>query len=163
VKDDPVAPTAPRDPGDRDVDRAEIGGEGEEAPKLGGALVAGRGALSTGEHGGEPAVLAAQGGVTDRVDAAVQTMEPAGLDAAGDLARREVRIEELREGDDAVLAAGEAGNRPIWRWVGAFRTHTIRKAPTALNFSPLGGRPPRQQNKRWRRLGAGPAAPPRYR
>ena len=41
------------------------------------------GAVATGEDGGEPMAVGAEGSVTDRVDAAMEAVEAAGADLTG--------------------------------------------------------------------------------
>ena len=72
-----------------------------------GADVAQDRAVAAGEHRRPPAAGGADDAVTDRVDAAEQDMETAGLDAAVDLAVGEAGGDELAPRHDSALASGD--------------------------------------------------------
>jgi hypothetical protein len=69
--------------------------------------------FAAGEDGGDQLALVAQVGVADRVGAAVEAMEPAGLDTARYLPRRESCQLELVEADNALLVSGDSGDEPV--------------------------------------------------
>ena len=68
---------------------------------------------SAGEHGGHPPARLADAGVADRVDTAMQWMEPASLDPALDRTPGEAQLNQLASGGDAVLARGEPRDEEV--------------------------------------------------
>ena len=74
--------------------------------------------------------------MADGIDPAVDSVKATRLDPAPDLAMGDAGREELGEGDDAMLAPCELGDHSIRLPFGAFRTHTVRKAPRASDLSP---------------------------
>lgn len=102
----------------------------QQGPQLRGAAVAERRILSIGEHRRHPPPLVAQPGVAQRVYAAVDPMQAAGMHSMRNGPTSDASGNELAEGHHSVLSSCEPRDRLIAN--GAFRTHTVRKAPRAL-------------------------------
>jgi hypothetical protein len=92
-------------------------------------------AVPASEHGGHPPPFIAEVTVSDGIDAAMNAMEPAGLEPKGDAAREKAGVQQLAPRDQAVLVGGHAGYRLIGSGDVAFRPHGRRKA-TADRFLP---------------------------
>ena len=92
--------------GNRDVDPGTIGAT-ELVKGRSGAVREGR-SRAAGEHRGHEAPVAAeQPGRDEGVDAAVDAVQPAGLDPLSHRRRAEAEIDQLGQVEDAVLAGGE--------------------------------------------------------
>src|SRR4051812_2630432 len=108
-----VVPLRPPLPRDHDLDVCDpLAGD---APELRHRSRAQRGAAPRGEHRGEPLAVPRECGVTDRVDRAVDAVEPPVLGALADRARIEPEAAQLREGHQTVLVCREPRDQPIDR------------------------------------------------
>src|SRR3954470_3550731 len=86
-----------------------------DAPERGGGAMAQNGTVATRKDRREPAALLRDPCMTDRVDAAVEHMEPPGPDPARDHPARESELDELPSRDDAVMTTGEGRELHIER------------------------------------------------
>jgi hypothetical protein len=108
VKPDPRPRGATRRSGNRHMDRA--GADRPQIPRRCGAGVAQHGAGAAGKHGRHPASLRGQHRVPDRVDAAVDQMQPTAANAMIDPGDAQPERPQLRSRDHAVLSPGERGD-----------------------------------------------------
>ena len=100
-------PASPPATGDRDDDVDDRRVAALQVPQRGGRCVAERGARAAREDRRHPAPVHAEHRVPDGVDADVDRLQPARLDAAADRGGSEPEGEELASGDHAVLARRE--------------------------------------------------------
>jgi hypothetical protein len=110
-----------------------------EAGERGGGTMAEGGAVAASEDCGEPASLSAQTAGSDRVDPAVDAMEPTDVDPLAGDAIRDAERTELPQRDDAVLGGRELRDGTCLRSRNVtFREviHTVKRAGRA------GFRPP---------------------
>jgi hypothetical protein len=91
-----------------------------QLPGAGGCGVAEHGVLAGGKHGRHPPAFDSQCGVSDRVHPAMDRVQSAGGNAAVDRTVVDARGQQLRSGDDSVLAGRERGDQRIR---GAFAPH----------------------------------------
>ena len=103
---------------------------GQHGPQLRGAAVAEGCLLSIREHRRHPPPLVAKPGVAQRVYAAVDPMQAAGMHSMRHGPTSDASGNELADGHHSVLSGRKPRDRLIAS--GAFRTHTVRKAPRAL-------------------------------
>lgn len=73
--------------------------------------------------------------MTDRIDAAMQTVQPAHSDAPQDSVLVHSQCSQLSRRKDAVLPAGKSAQHQVGR--GAFLAHNASKAPGAAGSPPL--------------------------
>ena len=62
------------------------------------------GPVTAGEHGSHPAAAPGKRGVADRIDAAVNVVQPTRANALPNATRTEPKRRELRQRDDPMLA-----------------------------------------------------------
>jgi hypothetical protein len=106
----------------------------------GRAEVAEHRSLAAGEHSSHPPSLEREVSVADGIDAAVNPVQPAGVDSASDRVVREACGEELGNRDHAVLAARKTRDPTVRTGFGGFLAHMTGKPPKPLAC------PPRQVN-----------------
>jgi hypothetical protein len=80
------------------------------------------GAVAAGQHGGKPPRLAAQDGVADRVDAAIEPMQMPVRHSPLDATAIEPDLVQLRATDHTVLPARDLRKSLVW---GCWCTHTV--------------------------------------
>jgi hypothetical protein len=81
-------------------------------------------ARAAGEHCGCPDTLSCKGGMSDRVDAAIERMQPTATDPVGDSVPGYSCIEEIPSRDNAVLGLRHSRNpaiQPIGLRLGRYR------------------------------------------
>jgi hypothetical protein len=96
----------------------------DEAPQHRRAPVAEHRAVSAREHGGEPSRLATRRAVAYGVHARVQAVQPTAGDTPLDLVLRGTEGEQLRTGDNAVLAARHPRHQLVDVTIDRFGPHT---------------------------------------
>jgi hypothetical protein len=119
VELDSEALLATRGRGDRDVDGAFDGIE--ELPKHRGGDVAEDGAFAISENGGHEAPMEAQASVAHGVDAVMDAVELASIDAIANRPRAQTRVFELPPRSHTMLSRGDSCHCDIGRV--AFLTH----------------------------------------
>jgi hypothetical protein len=125
---------------DRDLDRTRP--VGKDAPERGGTAMAQHGPLAAREHRGHPTSLAGEGGVADRVHAAVHSMQSFRPDSLLDRPPAEPERLELPAGDHPVLPHGELDERRFTGGFGSPCIHTVHRDPSPLVRPPLARRGP---------------------
>jgi hypothetical protein len=95
-------------------------GGGAKPPEGRGAAVAQH--AVAGQRGREPAAVEVHDRVTDRVDAAVEPMQPPCGQPSLDPTAIEPELDQLPPAHDAVLSPGERGKPDVW---GRLYTHTV--------------------------------------
>jgi hypothetical protein len=95
------------------------------------------GTVAARQDCGHPLSLIAQPSVPNRVDAAVDSVEPPGADPAADRLVSEPSRIELTHRDHTVLACGNCCHHGIRAVLDAFSTHTVDKASKTLDSPPV--------------------------
>jgi hypothetical protein len=108
---------------DRDVDHTV---HGEKLPRDGRRQVAQHRAVAARQHRCEPASLTRQRAMADRVDAAVQDVQPPGPNTMIGRVSADAERRQLRPRHDAVLSPREIGERQV---LGDLTAHIAVKAP----------------------------------
>ena len=83
-----------------------------EPPETRGAVVTQDRTVTAGEHRRHPGPLAAQLPASDRVDPAMDRMQPTPRDPVADRLRAEPKVLQLPPSDHTVLAAGQLPGSP---------------------------------------------------
>jgi hypothetical protein len=120
--------------GNGDMDRSSA--LRDEAPQLGGALMAEHRTRSACLNGRKPAPLPADRSVPDRVDAMVQAMEPPRLSATGDAGMSQAAGNEFISRQHTVIPPRKLRDPAIGRWRERPLSHVESRSSHAPNLAP---------------------------
>jgi hypothetical protein len=98
-----------------DLDPRVYGRARADVPQCSRAAVAEHRPGPAGQHGGQPAAARRRTRVPDRVDAAVDAVETAGVEAVLHGVARAAEVDQLPARDDPVLEFGEPGDPLLTR------------------------------------------------
>jgi hypothetical protein len=127
------------------MDRA-LARDWSDPPKGRGVGMAQRRARPSCENGSHPSAFPAQSGVPNRINPAMDAVEPTRLDADAHLGPREPKCIELAYRDHAVLRYSQFGDAHIRAVWGTFAGHMTGNAPRGL-VRPVKTSHPRRTSK----------------